>query len=523
MKKETIVDIKNLTLNYKTHNRITKVFDNFNLQIEESEKVTLLGRSGSGKSTLGKFLCGILPNTAHIENGEFTISDKKVFENREFISMNSIRGSKIAFIFQDAALSLNPVKTIEEQFTELLLFHKICKKSEVFDMAKKKLQSLRIDEYERILKSYPHQLSGGLAQRVCISMCLCLEPVLLIADEPTSALDVISAERVLENIRNLKDIAVLFITHDISVARKVSDRIIVINKGIICEEGTPEEIIENPKDPYTKNLVGAYKNIPKLKPEKVEKEKKILEIRNLSKFYGEKEVLKDINLSIYSQEIFGIIGESGCGKSTLSRCILGLENHIDGKIIFKEDIELQKLTRKERRKFSPKIQMIFQNSRSVLNPGKNCRTLVMEALDYNKLYDKEKRLEIAENLLEKVEIPKDHWFARPPELSTGQCQRIGIARALAINPELLVADEAVSSLDVENQYQILSLLQKLKKEFNLTIIMISHDIRILKNYCNRLGIMRNGKFVEIIESENVDNSKDDYTQYLLKFANKLPV
>lgn len=518
--KSFVVDIENLTLSYRNGSRVTNVYENFDLKIQTSEKVALLGESGSGKSTLARFLCGLLPKTAKIRDGRYLLEEREIYAEHRFFHVNSVRGSKIAFIFQDAAESLNPVRTILEQFTELLLYHRICTKSEVETIAVKKLESLRIADIPRVLHAYPFELSGGMCQRVCIAMCLCLNPVLLIADEPTSALDIRSTLRVLENISDLKNVAVLTITHDISVAAKVADRIIVLERGRISEEGTVSEILEYPKEAYTRELVAAYRNIPMLKALSEAKETPILSVQSVRKKYGGEEVLKDISFEMYEEEVFGIIGESGCGKSTLCRCIMGLEDQVEGRILYGNK-NLLEMKRKERRKLSTEIQMIFQNSRAVLNPGKSVRNLVMEPLKYNRLYDERERRRIAEELLDAVEIPVKDREARPSELSTGQCQRVSIARALSVNPKILVADEAVSALDVMIQYQVLELLQTLKKDFHLTVLMISHDIRLLRNYCDRIGIMQEGRFLEILLWDSGEGAKEEYTKFLLEVADHL--
>ncbi len=347
-------------------------------------------------------------------------------------------------------------------------------------------------------------------------MCLCLNPVLLIADEPTSALDVLSSYEVIETLRNLEGISILLITHDISVAEKVADRILVLNKGEICEGAETEVILNSPQNDYTKSLIDSYNAIPYInqETEKSIKPDPVLKICRLSKNYGHSEILKDIDLEVNRDEILGIIGESGCGKSTLSRCIMGLEDSVEGEIFY-NDMDLLKLKIRERRKFSPEIQMIFQNSRAVLNPRRKIIDIVQEPLVYNGMH-KGNREEMAKTALKDVGIDESMYRSKPTELSTGQCQRVAIARALVTRPKILICDEAVSSLDINIQVQILKLLVDLKKRYGLTIIMISHDIRVLQHYCSRIAIMKDARILEIVDEQILsDGSIHPYTKKLM--------
>ncbi len=519
MKKNPVVKIENLTLSYVTDKRVVNVYENFSLVISENEKIALIGQSGNGKSTLAKFLTGILPKSAVIKGGTYSLEGVDIFKKEKFLELNKVRGSKIAFIFQDATESLNPIQTIGRHFEELLGFHQICEKEEVRSLAIEKLESLLIKDAEKVYDSYPHQLSGGMCQRVCIAMCLCLDPILLIGDEPTSSLDVLSAYEVIENLRNLEGISVLLITHDISVAAKVADRILVLDKGEICEDAPTQILLAAPKHEYTKSLIDSYNEIPNVNEmggETIEPSP-ILRISGVSKSYGSFRVLSDINLEVYRNEILGIIGESGCGKSTLSRCIMGVEENVAGEIFY-EDVDLLKLKVRKRRKFSPEIQMIFQNSRAVLNPRRKVLDIVQEPLFYNGLY-KGHREEMAMALLGDVGIDESMYYVRPTELSTGQCQRVAIARALVSKPKILICDEAVSSLDINIQLQILKLLLELKVRYNLTIIMVSHDIRVLQNYCNRIAIMKDSRILEIVDNNSLSKGLvHPYTENLLNVS-----
>ncbi len=511
---EYIIEIENLDIKYIEENRQTSVYKNFDLKISNNETITILGESGSGKSTLANFLIGILPTTAKISSGNYIFDKKDIFKNKKFMDVNKIRGSKVAFIFQDAQQSLNPITKIYKQFEELLLFHNICDKSQVKKLAKEKLDSIRISDSDKVLNSYPFQLSGGMCQRVCIAMCLCLEPKLLIADEPTSALDVLSGAEVINNLNELDNIAKLVITHDISIAARCSDKIIVLKDGDIYDQGSVDYILNNSKLEYTRNLVDAYKNILNIKKPDLSQKTKILEVKNIEKSYGNHKVVDGVSFDIYKEEIFGIIGESGCGKSTLARCIMALEDKVKGKVLYNNE-NILKFNKLRRRKLSKHIQLIFQNSRGALNNSYTAKELVKEPLIYNKLYTNKERDEIAAKWLNRVGITEEMHNATPQRLSTGQCQRVAIARALAIESKILVCDESISSLDVVIQEEILRLFHSLKEEYNLTIIMVSHDIRVLVNYCDRIAVMKDGVFIDVREGgDNFFNTDNKYINKL---------
>ncbi|NLN96919.1 MAG: ABC transporter ATP-binding protein [Eubacteriaceae bacterium] len=513
-----IISIKDLSLAYKKEKEITQIFEDFHLDIYPGEKIVLLGESGSGKSTLARVLTGLLPPSARISSGDLVLQDIHLDLNKKFMHWNKIRGKRISMIFQDAMEALNPVITVYDHFKDLLLHHKIVPEKEVRSFAKKILKQLRFEDPEHILESYSFELSGGMCQRICIALCVSLEPEIIIADEPTSALDIINQMEVLKALKSLEGQTVFMITHDISSASMLADRIIILQKGVICESGSRREIIGHPQDPYTRKLIDAYAAVENIQRRKnPEHGEVILQVKDLQKTYGRhKKVLDNLYFSLRKGEVFGILGESGCGKSTLSRCILGLEPVGHGEIMYR-DANLLNLNTKARRQLSPQIQMVFQEARGCLHPNYPILKIVQEPLVYNKLYDPSTREQMAKEMLERVGIAEELYERRPPQLSTGQCQRVGIARALITKPEILICDEPISALDVPLQLQILDLLMQLKKEFDLTVILISHDFRVLKNISDTIGVMYEGRFVEITTNPSeLINSQNPYVQKLVQ-------
>lgn len=518
-----LLKIKNLTLSYEKNNREFPVFKDFSLNFPKGKKIVLLGESGSGKSTLAKVITGLLPPSAQVKSGTLQIEDFSIDLRKGFLHWHRLRGKKISMIFQDAQEALNPVMTVYEHFKDLLLFHGVMEEKEIRPAAQKLLEKLMIQDPQRVLDSYSFELSGGMCQRVCIALCISLEPEMILADEPTSALDVISENEVLHSLKYLTEQSVLMITHDISAACRLADEIFVLNKGVLCEKANPQDLLDDPVDPYTKKLIDSYKSLGKISFEQdINSEKTILEINHLSKSYVKgKKTLKEIDFHLRQGEIFGLLGESGCGKSTLSRCILGLEKVDEGEILF-ENENLLTMSRKKRRSLSPKIQMIFQDARGSLNPRYSILEIVQEPLFYNKIGKKETRKQKALELLRLVGLQEETFSSRPPQLSTGQCQRVGIARALMTNPEILICDEPISSLDVTTQLQILQLLMDLKMEFGLTLILISHNFRLLRNLCHRIAVMEEGRLLQIDSGEHLIQSKQSYVEKILQ-ASLLPL
>jgi peptide/nickel transport system ATP-binding protein len=522
-----VLDINNLSVSYQQGTQVSEVIRDVSFSLNKNETLTILGESGCGKSTIAKAVCGLLPVSARINNG--TLRMGEIFSadlSDKRIDWNHVRGVKIGTIFQDAQLALNPIMKIIDHFREELLYHKVAPGGNITSICSELLRMLNFHDIDRVLHSYPFQLSGGMCQRICIALALCLKPAILVADEPTSALDVVSQKETLdlfERIKNQFDLSILLVTHDIAIAHRTGGRVIVLKNGIIAEQGKTKKIFANPKADYTKQLL-VSRNLGQIREGiKPPDDKTILNIIGLNKSYDQKNVLHNISFSIRKNEIFGILGESGCGKSTLAKCLTGLENNEKGAILY-NDIRIDKLRGNKERENCRHFQMIFQDARASLNPGRTALQLVQDTLFYLTTMKKEERLQAARVFLDMVGITEDLWSRKPPRLSTGQCQRIAIARALIIKPDVLICDEAVSALDMSIQRQILELLVSLYKQFHFSIIMISHDIRVLRHFCHRIAVMKDGRFIEIIKwGGTFNHCKESYTQKLLDCEREMEI
>ncbi|MFA9556556.1 ABC transporter ATP-binding protein [Evansella sp. AB-rgal1] len=523
-----ILQVENLHVSYRKNFHSSEILNNISFELKKGEILALLGESGSGKSTLAKALTGLLPPSAHIGSGTLHIGSTLVKDlGSTSIQWDKIRGRMLSMIFQDAQQAFNPLLTMKENFKEILLYHGIASSAEVIPVSTRLLRMLNFQDVNSILHSYPFQLSGGMCQRICLALSLCLKPTVLIADEPTSALDTINQIEVLNLMKKMQkefDLTVLLITHDIAVANAISDRVIVLNKGVIVEEGDTNTVLTNPKAPYTRKLLLSRSLIAKgsRDSEHLQSNVPILEIIQLEKtFSHKKRVLQEVNLTLHKQEIIGIIGQSGCGKSTLAKCITGLEAPSRGRILYR-GTDISRLQGKEKREVCKHIQLVFQDARASLNPRRTALELVQEPLRYLKIGKKNEKKVIAEYYLNEVGLHTELHNRRPPQLSTGQCQRIAIARALVLKPEILICDEAVSALDMRVQSQILLLLQRLHKQFEFSILIISHDIRVVRSFCHKIAVMKDGSFCEIRNAGSLlDKTKQSYTQILLKSANEI--
>ncbi|PIE54451.1 MAG: glutathione ABC transporter ATP-binding protein [Dethiosulfovibrio peptidovorans] len=502
---DPVMRLKNLHVRYG--GSMTPAVQDLSFSLNRGECLSIIGQSGSGKSTVLKAITGLLPPSAQVR-GLLHIGGKTLDLSGKAAPWLKIRGTAIGHIFQDAQQALNPMKTVRSHFKETLLFHGICSESETDDVAQQYLAHMNFTNTEKVLRAHSFELSGGMAQRVCIALSLCLRPRVLIADEVTSALDIVSQMevlRLLEKTRKKLGSAILFITHDIRAARLAADSLLVLDDGEVQDRGRLDDILASARSPYTKELLGKGAIFPHVttRPPGGD-EPPLLRIEKLEKTYpGQKKpALKGFSLSVQTGEIVGILGESGCGKSTLARCIVGLERCESGSILL-DGMEIQGKRAKDRRELKRAIQLVFQDGRGCLNPRRKATDLAGEPLGYLKLCQRSAIAPAAQRFLIEAGIPAELHDRRPPELSTGQCQRVAIARAISVQPKLLICDEAVSALDVGTRNHILELLLDIHIRKGISILMISHDLGVLKNVCHRIAVMKDGLLCDILTTSNL--------------------
>lgn len=498
---DPLFEINHLGVRYHGGPKPLVALQEVGLSLAPGKTLGLVGESGCGKSTLSHTLMGLLPPEAEVGSGEL-IFRGETLPPQGSKDWKKWRGRSIAMIFQDPIASLNPSMSIESQLMEALKVDGRHNAETSKSMALQWIKKVRIPQPETVLKKYPHQLSGGMCQRVCIAMALCAEPDLLIADEATTALDVTTQKAVLDLVDELQaesGSAVLMVSHDLGVVADHCDDVAVIRSGIVVEQGPCTEVLAHPQNSYTKALLqaiprleggppGAMKNDPSLSSSCAPSSPTTprLTVEDLVVAYGETPVVRGVSFQLHQGECLGLIGESGCGKTTLARALCGLVPHTSGhwKVEGGHD---GKST----------FQMIFQNPMVSLNPRMRCRENVAESLRYlNPTMARSQQLEIATAGLAQVGLPSDAGERYPHQLSGGQLQRVCIARALAPNPKVLLCDEPVSALDVSIQAQILELLQDLQKKKKLSMIFVSHDLAVVRHLCPRTLVMAGGQIVE---------------------------
>ena len=528
-----LLDIKDLSIGFKTYGQNRPVLHKVNLYIDEGERVSLIGQSGSGKTVTMRSVIGTLPMPpGNVENGSIFYKGSSLLDLSKQ-ERNRLKGTGISIVLQDPMLSFNPVLTIKRQMDDIVRYSDI--RMGVKRSVKEReahlietLQKVRLQDGERILESYPMMLSGGMRQRVLIGMALLNKPKLLIADEPGTALDVTTQDEILTLLNSLvaeEGLSLLLITHNLGVVRKMADRVYVMEHGKIVETGTRDAIFQAPKHEYTKKLMGA---VPPLYGNKVKTidykgSTPAIELKTISKdfktrsgFFNNKidvfRAANDVSLTINQGDIYGIAGESGSGKTTVAKMILGLTEPNNGEIkLFGRSINEFKGTSE----FRKLIQIVYQNPGSSLNPRRTVADQLSVPLKFSGYEISQIKNRIYE-LLELVNLPQNYAGMYPHELSGGQKQRVAIARALSVNPKILVLDEPTSALDVLVQSTVIDLLHRLRKEFDLTYIFISHDLSLMRNFCNRVAIMFRGN---IIETGNVttifEQPSHAYTRALL--------
>ena len=578
--KNKLLEFQNLVTEFQTEGTVVKAVNGVSFTLNKGETIGIVGESGSGKSVTSLSAMRLIPSPpGKISNGNIIYHDGDSKINLLNISeqkMRSYRGNDIAMIFQEPMTSLNPVFTCGDQVTEAIILHQNLDKKEAKKLAISLFKEVELPDPERIFSTYPHQISGGQKQRVMIAMAMSCKPSVLIADEPTTALDVTVQKTILELMQALQrehDMGIMFITHDLGVIAELADKVVVMYKGKIVEQGNVWDIFTNPSHPYTKGLLACrpplnkrYKFLPTVsdfmtvdkngnivdnnisvseftksleisseerqdKHKKIFSEKPILKIKNLKTFFpirngffgGITDYVKAVNnvsFDVFPGETLGLVGESGCGKTTIGRTIMRLEEPTDGVMIYNEK-NVSKMNAKQLRDFRKEVQIIFQDPYSSLNPRMTIGNAIMEPMKvHNILKNDEERKARVEELLSRVSLDPSHFYRYPHEFSGGQRQRIGIARALAVNPKFIICDESVSALDVSVQAQVLNLLNELKDEFGLTYIFISHDLSVVKYMSDRMVVMQNGKVEEMGDADQIYNNPK--TQYTKKLIDAIP-
>ncbi|MAR39867.1 MAG: ABC transporter ATP-binding protein [Flavobacteriales bacterium] len=573
----TLLEFKNLVTEFKTEGSSVKAVKGVSFTLNKGETIGIVGESGSGKSVTSLSAMRLIPNPPGEITGGEIIFHKNDGTSVDLLNiseeeMRSYRGNDIAMIFQEPMTSLNPVFTCGDQVIEAIMLHQNVTKQKAKEVTIKLFEEVQLPEPERIYSTYPHQISGGQKQRVMIAMAMSCQPSVLIADEPTTALDVTVQKTILELMQKLqkeRDMGIMFITHDLGVIAELADKVVVMYKGDIVEQGNVWDIFTNPQHPYTKGLLACrppldkrYTFLPtvsdfmkvddggniidngisvldftkdltipdsnrKAKQEKLFAQEPILQIKNLKTHFpirngffggvtGHVKAVDDISFDVYPGETLGLVGESGCGKTTCGRTILRLEEPTSGQMIYKGK-DIVKMNAEELRSFRKEVQIIFQDPYSSLNPRMTIGNAIMEPMQVHEILENdEQRKKRVEELLARVSLDPSHFYRYPHEFSGGQRQRIGIARALAVNPKFIICDESVSALDVSVQAQVLNLLNELKEEFGLTYIFISHDLSVVKYMSDRMVVMQTGKIEEMGDADQIYNKPGTtYTQKLI--------
>ena len=561
----TILSVKNLSLSFKNEQGINQALKPISFDIVRGQVCGIVGESGSGKSITSLAIMGLLSKNAIIE-GEILFHDNNQTINLLSLSDKELKtywGNKFAMIFQEPMTSLNPVMRCGDQVLEAILNNQTISNDDAKQKVIDLFNEVQLPRPEKIYNAYPHEISGGQKQRVMIAMALSSNPDLLIADEPTTALDVTVQKNIIELLKKIKKeraMSMIFISHDLGLVADIADEVIVMNKGEVVEHNTADQIFRHPKNNYTKGLIACKPNIhqqmkrlvtindfvkehtsieeileKQILPDSeiqnrrnnINNSDTILEVRNLSKYYNintglfsvskdKVYAVNDVSFKVYKGETMGLVGESGCGKTTLGRSILRLIEPDEGEILFKSE-NILKFNTKELRAIRSKIQIIFQDPYSSLNPKMTIGQALMEPMMIHKIGKTEvERKKIVLDTLENVGLLPEHFHRYPHEFSGGQRQRICIARTLVLQPELIICDESVSALDVSVQAQVLNLLADLRDKFSLTYIFISHDLSVIKHISDRIMVMQKGKIVESGYPDEVyANPQQDYTKELI--------
>ena len=541
MQTHSFLDINRLSLEFKTRNGIVSVLNDVSMQLDKGEILGVVGESGSGKSVTAYSILNLNGNASKITAGSINF-DGLLLHKPSPSLLRDVRGREISIIFQNPMSTLNPIRSVRDHLKDMLTAHAQSTKADAEKKSLALLEQVKIRDPLRVLDSYPYELSGGMCQRVVIALALACSPRLLIADEPTTGLDVTTQKSIMDLIRELalkNNVAVMLITHDLGMAAEYCKNIVVMEKGKVVERGTVEKLFNTPEHSYTKKLIAATptarSELDDLTPAPMMIDKRleitddniILQVNNLHKRYDVKKGLskkdifhavKGISFSIKHGECVGLVGESGCGKSTTSRMVAKLDDLSEGSIIFDgEDIGKIKAKDFIRSPLRKDIQMVFQDPSGSLNPRHTVFDSIAEPLKHlEKISDKNILHKRVLELCKQVDLDAKFIMRLPHQLSGGQKARVGIARAIAVNPKLVILDEPTSALDVSVQAIVLQLLEKLRHELGLSYLFVSHDLNVVRLFCQRVLVMCNGSVVEHGEVNQVFNSPvDSYTKTLL--------
>lgn len=557
MQKPKLLDIKNLSISFSSEGINTEIIHNISYHLDTNEILGVVGESGSGKSVSSLAILGLLPkNISKITEGTilFDSQDLTVLGSKQF---QKIRGHKIAMIFQEPMSSLNPSMTCGKQVIEILLQHTSLSKTDAKTETILLFKKVKLPLPHRIYNAYPHEISGGQKQRVMIAMAIACKPKILIADEPTTALDVTVQNEIillLKQLQKEEQMSIIFISHDLSLVSEIADRILVMYKGAIVEQGAVEDVFKFPEHLYTKALINSkpsmktrLKQLPTIDDfinkttkadlvtseerakvhKKIYAQKPLLEVINLEKEFVSKsgwfskpesfKAVNNVSFKLYAGETLGLVGESGCGKSTLSNAILQLDKATAGSILY-QGIDITALSKSAIRKLRKDIQIIFQDPYASLNPRLTVGKAIMEPMQVHGIGTSEDdRQQRVLALLFKVGLDDTFFNRYPHEFSGGQRQRIGIARAIALEPQLIICDESVSALDISVQAQVLNLLNDLKSNFGFTYIFISHDLAVVKYMSDQLIVMNKGEIEEMDDADVIyNNPQKEYTKKLIR-------
>ena len=553
MNNTPLLHIKKLSISFGKND----VIHSISYDLNKNEILGIVGESGSGKSVSSLAILGLLPKKiSSITSGNiiYNNDDLTTLSSKEF---QRIRGKKIAMIFQEPMSSLNPSMTCGKQVQEILLQHTKLSKKETKKETIILFNKVKLPDANRVYNAYPHEISGGQKQRVMIAIAISCKPDILIADEPTTALDVTVQKEIIKLLKTLQvetKMSIIFITHDLALISEIADRVLVMYKGKIVEQGLVSSIFKNPQHNYTKALINSrpsldtrLKILPTIQDflndtisndivtmeqrkqnhKKLYSKSPLLEVINVEKEYISKsgfftksqsfKAVNDVSFKLYEGETLGLVGESGCGKSTLGNAILQLDKATAGKILY-QGVDITKLSNANIKKLRKDIQIIFQDPYSSLNPRIPIGEAIMEPMKVHKLFNSdEERKEKVLDILNRVGLSKEYFNRYPHEFSGGQRQRIGIARTIALQPKLIVCDESVSALDISVQAQVLNLLNELKETFGFTYIFISHDLAVVKYMSDQLLVMNQGKIEELDDADVIYNApKNTYTKKLIE-------